>query len=194
MKKTCLVLLADGFEEIEALTPVDLLRRAECTVKTVSITAAQTVYGSHGIPVVADLTAEQVAEEPSFDLLFLPGGMPGSKHLDESPLVDKLLDAAKKQGAVICAICAAPFVLGKRGILAGKRATCYPGFEGQLQGALLVDAGFVADGNVITGAAMGEAEDFALALVDALCGKETADRVRASIHPRPMRGKETANA
>lgn len=187
MKKRCLVLLAEGFEEIEALTPVDLLRRADCVVQTVSITNEKTVVGSHGIPVTADLTAEQLAVEEPFDLVLLPGGMPGSKNLDASPLVDRVLVSAVRQDAVISAICAAPLVLGRRGLLAGKRATCYPGFEGELRGATLLDVGVAIDGKIITASAMGEAEQFALALVSALCGVDAAEKVRASIHPRPFR-------
>ena len=187
MSKRCLVLLAEGFEEIEALTPVDLLRRADCVVETISIPGERMVTGSHGIAVQADLTADQVKVDVPFDLVLLPGGMPGSKNLDQSPLVDQLLVSAVKQDAIISAICAAPFVLGKRGLLSGKRATCYPGFEVELRGAEVQNTGVAVDGKIITASAMGEAEDFALALVSALCGSEKAEKVRASIHPRPVK-------
>lgn len=187
MRKKCLVLLAEGFEEIEALTPVDLLLRAGCVVETISITGERMVTGSHGIAVQADLTADQIAVDGPFDLILLPGGMPGSKNLDQSPLVDQLLASAVKQDAVISAICAAPFVLGKRGLLSGKRATCYPGFEAELRGAALQNVGVAVDGKTITASAMGEAEALGLALVSALCGAETAEKVRASIHPRPVK-------
>lgn len=187
MSKRCLVLLAEGFEEIEALTPVDLLRRAGCVVETVSITKEHMVTGSHGIAVQADLTADQIAVDAPFDLVLLPGGMPGAKNLDQSLLVDQLLVSAIKQDAVISAICAAPLVLGKRGLLACKRATCYPGFEAELRGAEVENTGVSVDGKIITASAMGEAEEFALALITALCGAEKAEQVRASIHPRPVK-------
>lgn len=180
---TCYVLLADGFEEIEALTPVDLLRRAGCHVVTIAV-AQNPVMGAHGIAVTADRTADAVDLSAPFDLVLFPGGMPGATNLDENPFTDVILSAAAEHGAVVSAICAAPLVLGKRGLLCGKRATCYPGFESHLAGAIVEDVPVVTDGNIITGAAMGAAETFGLALVDALCGAKTADKVRASIHPR----------
>ena len=186
--KKCYVLLADGFEEIEALCPVDLLRRAGCRVETVAVANRNPVIGAHGITVMADRLADGI--EASFDLVLLPGGMPGSKNLDQSHLVDALLKVATESDAVIAAICAAPFVLGKRGLLAGKKATCYPGFEKDLQGAEVVDCGVVVDGNIVTASDMGLAEEFGLALVEKLCGKEAAETVRASVHPRPNRKVE----
>ncbi len=180
------VLLADGFEEIEALTPVDLLRRVGAEVITVGITG-KTVTGSHGIPVVADATAEeaiamlQAGKKP--ELLFFPGGMPGAKNLDESPATDVFLSAAKEADAYIAAICAAPMILGKRGLLKGKKAVCYPGFEEYLIGADVLGKGCSCawDGNIITGQAMGAATEFALTLVEALRGESTANDLRAAI-------------
>ena len=172
------VLLADGFEEIEALCPVDVLRRAGLAVKTVGITG-KTVTGSHGIAVSADILPSE-ATEP-IELLFLPGGMPGSSNLDASPEVDALLTRALTEGAQIAAICAAPFVLGVRGLLKGRRATCYPGFEDRLIGAAYTGAAVETDGVFTTGIGMGAALDFSLRLVEILKDKETAEKIRAGV-------------
>ncbi len=171
-------LLADGFEEIEALCPVDVLRRAGLAVKTVGITG-KTVTGSHGIAVTADILPSE-ATEP-IDLLFLPGGMPGSSNLDASESVDALLTRALAENAKIAAICAAPFVLGVRGLLKGRRATCYPGFEDRLIGAVYTGAAVETDGNFITGIGMGAALDFALQLVEILKDRDTAEAIRAGV-------------
>lgn len=179
-----MLFLADGFEEIEALTAVDLLRRAGVQVVTVGVTG-KSVTGSHHIEVAADITAKEAAKRLAAgnvpEMVVLPGGMPGSTNLDASPVVDAYLRAAAEKDAYIAAICAAPFVLGKRGLLKGCRATCYPGFEKDLLGAETVDSGVVTDGKRITGRAMGSATEFALALVAALCGEETAEKIRQSI-------------
>ncbi len=171
-------LLADGFEEVEALCPVDVLRRAGLTVKTVGITG-KTVTGSHGITVTADLLPSE-ATEP-IELLFLPGGMPGSSNLDASAEVDALISRAVAEDAKIAAICAAPFVLGVRGLLNGRRATCYPGFEDRLLGATYTKSAVEVDGNFITGIGMGAALDFALRLVEILKDKDTAEAIRAGV-------------
>ena len=154
-----LVTLANGFEEIEALTPVDLLRRQNQDVKTVAI-GQNPVIGAHGIPVVADLTADQV-DPNSVDHLILPGGMPGTLGLDASPFVDQMIDTVRKKGGHIAAICAAPLILGRRGLLQGKRATCYPGFEAELVGAQIVHAEVVTDGSITTACGMEAALPFA---------------------------------
>ncbi|MGM9653297.1 MAG: DJ-1 family glyoxalase III [Eubacteriales bacterium] len=177
--------LADGFEEIEALTPVDLLRRAGAEVVTVGVTG-KIVTGSHGIPVTADLTAEEAIAsltENKPELIVFPGGMPGAKHLDESPVTDAFIAAAGEADAYIAAICAAPMILGKRGLLKGKKAVCYPGFEKYLTGADVQGKGCCCawDGNIITGQAMGAATEFALTLVEALKGESTANELRAAI-------------
>ena len=141
--------LADGFEEIEALTPVDLLRRAGVEVVTVGVTG-KTVTGSHGITVSADVGAEEalamLAAGTIPEMIVLPGGMPGAATLDASPLVDTFIDAAEKANAYIAAICAAPMILGKRGLLRGRHATCFPGFEEYLEGAAYMDVHTVTDG------------------------------------------------
>ena len=176
--------LADGFEEIEALTPVDLLRRAGVEVTTVGITG-KTVTGSHGIAVLADVGAEEalamLKSGQAPEMIVLPGGMPGAATLDASDVVDEFIGAAEKANAYIAAICAAPMALGKRGLLTGRRATCFPGFEEYLEGAEYADAHTVTDGKYITGRAMGAATEFALALVEALKGEGAADALRAAV-------------
>jgi 4-methyl-5(b-hydroxyethyl)-thiazole monophosphate biosynthesis len=172
--------LADGFEEIEALYTLDLLRRANVDVLTVGV-SGKVANGSHKIPVVCDIDCASLPYNSDFDMIILPGGMPGSINLDKAECVEKYIKLALENDKLICAICAAPFILGKRGILKGKRATCFPGFENQLEGATVVDAGVVRDGNIITGRAMGSAHDFALTILEALQGKEAADKMRKTI-------------
>lgn len=172
--------LADGFEEIEALYTLDLLRRANVDVLTVGVTG-KVANGSHKIPVVCDIDCASLPYNSDFDMIILPGGMPGSTNLDKAECVEKYIKLALENDKLICAICAAPFILGKRGILKGKNATCFPGFENQLEGATVVDAGVVRDGNIITGRAMGSAHDFALTILEALQGKEAADKMRKTI-------------
>ena len=176
--------LADGFEEIEALTPVDLLRRAGVEVVTVGV-SGKTVTGSHGITVSADVGAEEalamLAAGTIPEMIVLPGGMPGAATLDASPLVDTFIDAAEKANAYISAICAAPMILGKRGLLRGRHATCFPGFEEYLEGAAYMDVHTVTDGRYITGRAMGAATEFALALIKVLKGEGAADALRAAV-------------
>lgn len=171
--------LANGFEEVEALAPLDLLRRAGLSVTTVGI-GGETVVGAHGIAVQADLP-DLMFRDSHPEMVILPGGMPGALHLDESRTVDTALRAAKANGAYLAAICAAPMVLGKRGYLEGKRATCYPGFEEHLHGATVLSERVVTDGRVITAAGMGVAVEFGLALVTSLCGKEKAEELRRAI-------------
>lgn len=167
------MLLADGFEELEALTPLDLLRRVGKEILTVSITDQRAVTGAHGITVLADLTANELSA-PCDEMLILPGGMPGTKNLDASPITDRLIEEALANGGHLAAICAAPMILGKRGLLAGKRATCYPGFENELRGATVLSAHAVTDGNVTTATGAGAAIPFAEELVKLLCGDATA--------------------
>ena len=167
--------LANGFEEIEALTPLDVLRRAGVQVTTVGV-GGDSILGAHGIRVQADIP-DTMYRDSAPDMVILPGGMPGSENLDQSRTVDAALRAAVRNDAYVCAICAAPMVLGKRGYLAGKRAVCYPGFEQYLEGATVTDARVERDGKVITSQGMGTALEFGLALVEVLCGKETAEQI-----------------
>lgn len=174
-----LVLLANGFEEIEALTPVDMLRRANLSVKTVGV-ENKTVTGSHNISVVCDMTADEV-DFDEVEMIILPGGMPGTLNLDASPFTNAAIEAMLDRGGRIAAICAAPLILGKRRLLVGKNATCYPEFEDNLIGANLVDTGVVTDGNITTARGMGVAIEFAEELISQLLGKAKADEIASAI-------------
>lgn len=173
------VLLADGFEEIEALTPVDMLRRAGKNVVTVGITG-KTVTGAHGIPVIADCEPKDLPHG-KIECLILPGGMPGTKNLDASPETDALINRTLSDGGRLAAICAAPSVLGKRGLLRGKKATCYPSFERFLEGATASTEKVVTDENVTTSRGAGTAMDFALELVSLLVSPEKSDELGAGV-------------
>lgn len=174
------VFLADGFEEIEALAPVDILRRAQLPVQTVGV-GKRGITGAHGVPVVADLADGELPQcADGIQMVVLPGGMPGTKNLEACAAVKQIVQQAQAQGAFIAAICAAPSVLGHWGVLKGHTAVCYPGFEQDL-GCALGSEPVVQSGKVITARGAGVAVDFALALVAALCGEEKSKEIRASI-------------
>lgn len=178
--------LANGFEEVEALAPLDLLRRAGCEVTTVGV-GGDMIRGSHGITVVADIPDTMYAD-PNPEMIILPGGMPGAKNLDECRTVDMALKAAVSSNGYIAAICAAPFILGKRGLLEGKRATCYPGFEKELKGAILSEYNVEQDGHIITASGMGAATAFGLELVEVMRDEHYADALwRETHHPDKKR-------
>lgn len=168
--------LADGFEEIEALATVDIMRRAGMDVKTVSITTSHHVTGAHGIPVTADITFKE-ADFSDTEWLILPGGMPGASNLAAFAPLNDLVHIHASKGKV-AAICAAPaVVLAPLGILDNRRATCYPGFEQQMAGVNLTGAMVEKDGDIITGKGPAAAISFALAIVEASVGSETAHEV-----------------
>ncbi len=173
------VLLADGFEEIEALTPVDMLRRAGLEVLTVGITSKIAV-GAHGISVICDKLPEEI-DLDMISTVILPGGMPGSLNLDASAFTDEILKSVNARGGRIAAICAAPLVLGRRGLLKGKRATCYPGFENELVGATVTDESVITDGNITTARGMGVALEFSKELISLLVTKEKAEELSSAI-------------
>lgn len=179
MKKVS-VLLADGFEEIEALTVVDLLRRAKVYVDTISITDDYKVRGAHGIPVQTEDLFDEVDFSES-DMIVLPGGLPGTTNLKEHEGVRKAVMECYESGRYIAAICAAPTILSDLGILKGKKATCYPALEQELEGALLTRGAVATDKNVITSQGVGTAIDFALKLVELLTDEEKALEMADSI-------------
>jgi 4-methyl-5(b-hydroxyethyl)-thiazole monophosphate biosynthesis len=172
-----LVPLAEGFEEIEAVTIVDLLRRAEIEVHTAAL-AGRRVTGSHGIAVEADRTLDDV-RSADYDMIVLPGGMPGADHLRKDARVLRLLRETAASGRFVAAICAAPGVLAQAGLLEGRAATSYPGFlkPDSAPGMRLSDAAVVVDGKVVTSRGPGTAIDFTLALIELLVGHEVADAV-----------------
>lgn len=179
MKKAA-VLLADGFEEIEALTAVDLLRRAKVYVDTVSISEEYIVHGAHGINVQTEDLFEEV-NFVDFDVIVLPGGMPGTKNLEEHGGVRRLVKDFCESGRNVAAICAAPGILGGLGLLKGKYAACHPSVEEKLSGAVISKLPVMLDGNIITSRGVGTAIDFALKLVEILEGKEKADEIAEAI-------------
>ena len=169
------VLFADGFEEVEALYPIDILSRGGLNIRKISVTGDRTVVGTHGIAVVTDSLLDGVGDD--IELLFLPGGMPGAATLDALPEMDALIEKTLRCGGRVGAICAAPMVLGKRGYLCGKNAVCYPGFEKFLTGARLSKERVVTDGVFTTAVGMGAAGELGLSLLSLLRGTESAERV-----------------
>lgn len=179
MKKTG-VFLADGLEEIEGLTVVDILRRAGVEVVTISVSGKKEVTGAHQITVLADELFEQ-ADFAKLDGVVLPGGMPGTTNLMNHEGVNRILEQFAAERKLIAAICAAPSVLGQAGLLAGRRAACYPGFEEKLTGAVVSAEPVVQDENIITSRGMGTAISFALSLTAYFLGQEKADEIGTSI-------------
>ncbi len=169
--------LADGFEECEALVPLDILRRADIEVETVGI-GGRNITGAHGITLKADLTEDEVELDSKLSCVILPGGMPGTLNLKKNETVIKTLEFTKNNNLLICAICAAPKILGNMGLLKGKKATCFPGFENELLGADVKPLGVVKDGNIITAKGAGVAFEFGFEILSALKDKETADNLK----------------
>lgn len=173
------IFLADGFETVEALATVDVIRRAGLQITTVGVTG-KVVTTAQGIPITADITEDEFQYD-DVECVIFPGGMPGVTNLEKSAVVNAVLEEASQDGTIIAAICAAPSILGKKGLLRGKNATCYPGFEGALDGATLSKEYVVKDGDYITGRGAGVSIDFGLEIVKELVGEKTAENIRESI-------------
>lgn len=174
------VFFGEGFEEVEAFTTVDLLRRAGYDVETVSVSHTHHVMGSHGIEFKADFYITEISVN-SFDMIVLPGG-PGHKNLEKCEHLMKRVRKFNDEGKFLAAICAAPTILGRQGVLKGKKATCFPGMEGDLIGATYCkDEEAVWDGNIITGRSAGAAVAFALRIVEATSGVDKAKKLADSI-------------
>ncbi len=173
------VFLADGFEEMEALVAIDVLRRADISVCTVGI-GTNTPRGAHGIIVHADCREEDVRLN-DVDGVILPGGMPGTVHLEQSSTVHKVLDYTLSHGLLTAAICAAPSILGHRGDLRGRIAVCFPGFENDLLDAVIVNDSVAVDNHLITARGAGVALDFALAIVAYLRTPQIAEEIRGTL-------------
>ena len=180
MKKV-IVFIANGTEEVEVLTPVDYLRRAGADVTFAGVPEKECV-GSHGIAITADKAARDCVGG-DFDMVVLPGGLPGTLNLENDENVQKILKKAYDADKFVAAICAAPSVLGKAGMLTGKKATCYPGFEEHLIGAEYIKAPVVTDKNAITSCGAGAAGEFAYALIMALYGEEKSEQIRKAVNP-----------
>ena len=176
------VFLADGFEIIEALAPVDVMKRAGLEVKTVGV-GGTAVVSSCGVQVGCDMDINDF-DFYNVEAIVLPGGMPGTLNLEENETVQKAIDNAMNINAPVCAICAAPSILGHKGLLEGRKAICYPGFEEALEGAEISDDFVVCDGNIITAKGAGVCIDFGLEIVKKLKGEETASAVAQQIQCR----------
>jgi len=174
------MLLADGFEESEAIVPADLLKRAGATVKLVSISDNLLVKGSHDITVQADMLIDEVSKD-EMDCLILPGGLGGTKRLGESVKVKALIDAAVAKGVYIAAICAAPSILGDMNLLDGRRAACYPTFKDHLSHSIITGKKVEHDDIFITAEGMGVAFEFGYKLIEILFGNETLESIKNSI-------------
>ncbi|MEG2094726.1 MAG: DJ-1/PfpI family protein [Lachnospiraceae bacterium] len=174
------IFLADGFEEIEALTVVDILRRAQIEITMISIMASKEITGAHGIKVMADAEYSEI-DFLKLDGIVLPGGMPGTLNLEKHSGVKEQICAFAGENKLVAAICAAPSILGKAGLLQGKTATCYPGIEEKLSGAVLSEKEVCVDGNIMTSKGMGTAIPFSLNLVEYFKGREKADEISNSI-------------
>lgn len=174
------IFLAEGFEEVEALAPADILRRAGLDVVLVGV-GGDTVTGAHGISIVCDMRDSDITLDDGVQAIFLPGGMPGTVNLEKSLIVQSAVDFAVNNKKLICAICAAPSILGHKGLLNGKTAICFPGFEKELEGANISDSFVCRDGNIITAKGMGSAVEFGLTIVKYFKGSEAADKLRASL-------------
>lgn len=177
------VFLADGFEETEAVAPIDILRRAEKDVVTVGI-GSDAVCSSHGITMLCDITDMQVQLDERLEMIILPGGMPGTLNLEKNSVVQAAIDYCIENNIPVAAICAAPSILGRKGLLKGKKATCFPGFENFLEGAELSPESVVTDGNITTAVGPGAALDFGLRAVEVLCGANESRRIAAGMQCR----------
>lgn len=176
------IFLADGFEIIEAMSPVDMLRRADIEIITVGLNK-KIIISSCGVPVTADITSDEFQFE-DVDCIIIPGGGQGVINLENSRFIQSVIDKAVDCGALVCAICAGPSILGHKGLLKDKNAICYPGFEDALKGAVLSDDYVVTDGRFITAKGAGVSVDFGLEIVKQLKGKAAADKVRSAIQCR----------
>lgn len=174
------IFLANGFEEIEALAVVDVLRRADIDITCVGI-GSDVITGAHGISVVCEASDSQVSPGGDVEAIVLPGGMPGTLNLEKSQTVCSFIDFTAQSGGLICAICAAPSILGHRGLLRGRKATCFPGFESELEGAQLSDSFVVEDSNIITAKGMGSAVKFAIAIGARFVGWEKMKKIEESL-------------
>ena len=174
------ILLADGFEEAEALVPADLLLRAGADVKLVSVSGKETAVGSHGFRIGTDQKFEDINAD-GLDLLMLPGGKVGTDNLASDERVGALLKEVVEKGKYLACICAAPSVPGRLGLLAGKKFTCYPGFETLVKDGIHTGAPVEIDGKIVTAEGMGVADEFGFALISLLFGKEKSDSIRISV-------------
>lgn len=177
------IFLANGFEEIEALTQVDYLRRAGIELYTVGIEGNR-IHGAHNIPVICDKTIDEIEVNDNADMVILPGGLGGVDGISNCKKALDIIEYCVKNDKYVAAICAAPTILAKMGYLTGKHAVCYPAMLDELSDCSDISGRVAIDGKFITAAAAGVSEEFSFALIEALCGKDSAEKVRASIVAR----------
>ncbi len=171
---------ADGLEEVEAIAALDVIRRAGIEIKSVGVDS-ETVKGSHNISVICDTTIDKVVYDNSIDGIILPGGMPGTTNLMNNSYVDSFIDKCYQNNKLICAICAAPMILGRKGLLKGREAVCFPGFEDELDGAIISHDYVCNSDGIITAKGMGSAINFGLEIVAELLDKETAEKLKSTL-------------
>lgn len=171
---------ANGFEEVEAIATLDVIRRAGIEIESVGI-GSDRITGSHGITVFCDKAEAEISADDNLTGIILPGGMPGTTNLMENKTVNDFIDYSNENGLLICAICAAPMILGRKGLLNGIEAICFPGFEEELIGAKISEKFVCRDKNIITSKGMGSAINFGLEIVSAIKGKDTADALKATL-------------
>lgn len=177
------VFLANGFEELEALSPIDVLRRAGVETVTVGV-GGREITSAHGVRFTADIEEGDIKLDDGLDMIVLPGGMPGTNNLEASPSVQAAIDFCVKNDRYVAAICAAPKILGAKGLLDGRKAVCFPGFESFLKGAEISADSVVQDGRFITAKGAGVALEFALKLAGLLTSEEKAEALAASLQCR----------
>ncbi len=180
MKKVILF-LAEGFEEVEALTVVDYLRRKDVAVDTVSITEDNKVKGVHDIVVIADKVINSINDIDSYDAVIIPGGLPGATNLRDNNKVIDIVKKANRNGKLVAAICAGPIVFEKAGVIHGKNVTSYPGFEDELMSGIYIDDSVVRDCNIITAKGPALAVEFAIEIMRYLLGEEKVDELKKDI-------------
>lgn len=174
------IFFADGFEEVEAIATLDVVRRANIEIESVGI-GSKNISGSHGITVICDRTIDEISVSDSLEGIILPGGMPGTTNLLNDVTLNNFIDFCNSKNLFICAICAAPMILGRKGLLNGKKAVCFPGFEDELSGAEISDEYVCVDGKIITAKGMGSAVKFGLAIVGEVLGNETAKKLESTL-------------
>ena len=172
---------ADGFEEVEAIAALDVIRRAGIDIESIGI-GSKEITGSHGITVICDKEDSDIITSDDLEGIILPGGMPGTMGLINSNVVDSFIDYCVSKDLLICAICAAPMILGRKGILDGRNAVCFPGFEDELKGATISDEYVCTDGKIITAKACGVALKFGKVIAEQFIGKEKADALWESLY------------
>lgn len=175
--------LAGGFEEMEALCPIDILRRGECEIEVAGV-GGKIITGSHGVSVCADISDSEIVLDSRLEMIILPGGMPGTLNLEKNANVQRAVDFCAENNRFIGAICAAPSILGHKGLLKDKEAICFPGFEGQLNCKRLSEEYVCRDGSIITAKGAGVAQEFGLKLLECVKGSAVSEKIRASLQCR----------